>query len=203
VAGAGKLALSQTATALLSRLKRHPGRSGDDRADGGFSLLEVVIAIGLFSIILVGTDLGAVVTMSSALTVREHSVATSLISATVSEVEALPFAAVQAGLDPTVDSLSADPNIGVVVNGGVTSYVLNTNGSPIATCGTTSPESPLVPHITTVTSGITYHVAVYPTVSSPSCSSNPQVVTLVVMVSWSSSSGAGNKVVGETAIAAP
>jgi hypothetical protein len=188
---------------VLRHLKRFAGGAGHDRTEEGFSLVEVVIGVALFTIVLLGTDLGAVVTMSSALSVREHSIATSLVSATVAEVEALPFSAVQAGLDPTADSLTADPNIGTVVNEDQTDYVLNLNGATIAACGTTSPESPLVPHVTTVTSGITYHVAVYPTVASASCTSNPQVVMVVVVVKWTSPTGAVAEVTGETGIAAP
>jgi hypothetical protein len=166
-------------------------------------LIEVTLAVAILSAVLLGTEVGAVAAMNSAMAARQHSVAASLIAAAASEAEALPFSTLQAGLDPSADQLSNDPNITSTTTDGTTTYQLALNGAVIAACGTTSPAAPLVPHVTSVTVGVTFHVAVYPTVPTATCGSNPQLVTLVVVVTWPSPSGGTEKLVGETEVTAP
>ncbi len=171
-------------------------RASED--DDGFSLVEVVVSVALFVVVLMCTAIGADNVLVSSLASREHSVATGLVSQAVSKAEALPFSALQAGTYPA--DLAGDPN--VVSSGGGT-YVLALNGATIDACATSGAEPPLVPHVTTVVLAVTYHVAVYPTVGSASCGSNPTLVTLVVVVSWVTPSGAAAQVVSSVGISAP
>ena len=98
------------------------------------------------------------------------------------------------GLNPSVDSLSTDPNI---QTSGST-YTLKLTGATLATTNSNSSENPLVPHITTITaSNISYKVGTYPETSSNG------VVTVVVIVSWTSALGGKTQVVGESEVAAP
>jgi hypothetical protein len=115
------------------------------------------------------------------------------LSGDVADMTSLPFADLTAGLNPTVDTLSNDPNIHVSGS----TYTLTLTGATLATTNANSSESPLVPHITTTTVGIPYTVATYPEAISNG------VVTVVVIVTWRSALGGIGKVVGETEIAAP
>lgn len=171
--------------------------------DGGFGVIEVVMAFSILTLVLIGTEVGAVDAMNTARAVQQHSVAASLIAAAASEAEALPFSTLQAGLDPTADPLTGDPNVSSITSSGTTTYHLTLSGGIIAACGTTSPAAPLVPHIAAVTVGVTYHVAAYPTVASATCGTNPALVTLVVVVTWPSATGGTGRLVGVTEVAAP
>lgn len=70
------------------------------------------------------------------------------------------------------------------------------NGATLATGNSNTAEAPLVPHIATVTAGVPFTVATYPTVSSAA----PGVVTVTVIVSWKPPTGGTDRVVGETEI---
>ena len=111
----------------------------------------------------------------------------------MANVTSLPFADLTAGLNPSVDTLSSDPNI----HTSGSTYTLTLTGATLATTNTNTSESPLVPHTTTTTVGIPYKVATYPEVISNG------VVTVVVVVTWTSALGGSAQVVGETEVAAP
>lgn len=169
-------------------------KAGDD----GFALIEALVAIVILAVVLIAAEWGVATALSASSSAKYHDIASGLVSSTMASALALPFPELQAGLNPSVDDLSNDPNITAVISGGVTSYVLNLTGATIATSGTSASESPLVPHMTSVTDGVTFHVATYPTISSAS----PGLVTVVVVVSWSSG-GESNQVVGEQGVASP
>ena len=124
---------------------------------------------------------------------QQRSVASTLISADVASATALPFSDLSAGLNPTADSLPTDPEIQVSGS----NYVFKLTGATLATSNSNTSESPLVPHISTTVIGIPYHVATYPVVSSTG------LVTLTVIVSWTSALGGTTQLVGETQIASP
>jgi len=156
-------------------------------------LLEVVIGFSLFCVVILAASSGSVASIASATVAHERFVASTLVSQDVANATALPFADLTAGLNPTQDSLPSDPNIEMAGS----TYVLKLTGATLATLNTNSSEAPLVPHISTVTVGIPYSVATYPEASSTG------LVTLVVVVSWTSTLGQKSQVVGETQVAAP
>ena len=193
--------------AIWQRLRQvRTGRcDGPAQPDAGMSLVEVIVSMAILSGVLASTQLAVTNTMSAALVARQHTVATSLISTAVYEAEALPFDSLQNGLDPTADPLCSDSNVSCVLVGLSTTYYLKATGAAIAACGTTSPEAPLVPHVTTVNVGGTaYSISAYPTVSTSACGTSPLLVTLVVIVTWRAPNAARSyQVVGEVGIAAP
>ncbi|MGH9291625.1 MAG: type IV pilus modification PilV family protein [Acidimicrobiales bacterium] len=165
------------------------------RDDAGLSIIEVVIAMSLIAVVLLGAEWGVIGSMSAASLSKEHSVATALASATMAQVVALPFPDLQSGLNPSAETLSTDPNISVSGS----TYTLRLNGATIPTTNTNPSDPPLVPHSSTVTEGITYDISTYPTVSS----SAPGLVTVVVVVSWKGPTGSSDRVVSEDAVSAP
>jgi hypothetical protein len=168
-----------------------PFHRGPD--EEGFALLEVLIAFSVFFAVIMATSTGAIAAAQTASAAQQRSVASTLISADVANVTDLPFSDLTAGLNPTAESLSNDPNI----QASGSTYVLKLTGATLATANAKSSDSPLVPHISTTTIGIPYRVATYPQVISNG------IVTLVVIVSWTSALGGTAKLVGETEIAAP
>ena len=162
-------------------------------SDSGSVLLEVLMAASLFAVVILAAGSGTMASTVAASVAQQRSVAYTLLSADVANVTSLPFADLTAGLNPSVDTLSTDPNIHVSGS----TYTLPLTGATLATTNNNSSESPLVPHITTQTVGIPYKVATYPEVISNG------VVTVVVIVTWSSALGGSGKVVGETEVAAP
>ena len=171
--------------------RRGPGSRSDE---AGFTLVEVLVAITLLAILLVGLAGEGIDALSTSSYANQRSVAAGLISGAMAQVTALPFADLQAGLNPA-DSLAGDPNVTQSGNG----YIFAPSGATLATSGTSTSEPPLVPHVTTVTVGIPYHVAVYPTVSA----SSPGLVTVTVIVTWSSSTVGSSSESGVTQVAAP
>jgi len=173
-------------------------RYGTTRAcptgDDGSVLLEVLIAFSLFAVVILAAGSGLLFSTAAASSAQQRAVAFTLVSADVANATSLPFADLTSGLNPSTDSLSTDPNI---QTSGST-YTLKLTGATLATTNTNTSESPLVPHITTITaSNVTYKVATYPETSSSG------VVTVVVIVSWTSALGGKTQVVGESEVAAP
>ena len=160
----------------------------------GSILLEVLIAFSLFAVVILAAGSGLLFSTAAASSAQQRAVAFTLVSADIANATSLPFADLTAGLNPSVDSLSTDTN---VQTSGST-YTLKLTGATLATTNTNSSESPLVPHITTITaSNISYKVATYPEMISSG------VVTVVVIVSWTSALGGKAQVVGESQVAAP
>ena len=156
--------------------------------------MEVLIAFSVFAVVILAAGSGLVFSTAAASSAQQRSVAFTLVSADVANATSLPFADLTAGLNPTADALSTDPNI---QTSGST-YTLKLTGATLATTNSNSSESPLVPHITTITaSNVAYKVATYPQTSSSG------VVTVVVIVSWTSALGGKTQVVGEAQVAAP
>ena len=173
-------------------------RSQSEPRDGasteeGFVLLEVLIAFSILVLVILATSTEAIVSTVAASAAQQRSVAATLISADVASAEALPFSDLTAGLNPTADALAADP----AIQTSGSNYVLKLTGATLATSNTNSSESPLVPHISTTKVGIPYRVATYPVASATG------LVTLVVIVSWTSALGGTTQLVGETQIASP
>ena len=166
----------------------------DDAKDGGLTMVEVLVAITLLTVVLVVVVRGAVGALQAASVAKEHAVATSLISGDVAALGALPFSDLEAGLNPSVDALSTDANI---TKSGST-YTFKLNGATLLTANAKTSEAPLVPHISTVSVGIPFKVATYPTASSSS-----NLVTVTVVVTWKSPTGSTLQAVGQSQISPP
>ena len=190
----------------------HASRKHDDFADAGYSIVEVLLAITILAVVLLAAARGVMGGLYAASVAKEHSLATGLMSAAMAEAVALPISDLENGLNPTVDNLANDPNI---TTSGSTNcsatpptsgYVLELGGSvaptstsTIPVCNTNTSESPLVPHVSVISAGISYTVRTYPTTSTLT----PGLVTMVVVVTWKAPSGGTQRVVGEDGIAAP
>lgn len=179
----------------------------DNASEDGLTIVEVLVAITLLVVVLLVVERGAVAALQAASVAKQHSEATSLVSQTVAQAESLGFGDLWAGLDSSAENLSQDPNIATTGSGSGTTYALKLDNATIATCSTETSETPLVPHINTVSDGISYQVAAYP-IASSSCSTSPSppangTVTLVVIVNWKSAVGGQGQVVGQTEISAP
>lgn len=177
--------------------------------DSGFSLIEVLVALVLLAIVLLGAERAVTDSMEATVLAKEHSVANGLITQAMAEAVAIPFQDLEEGLNPNAtcpalgggNCLASDPYL---VQSG-SSYQLKINGSyvpsssyTVPTSNSNSSESPIVPEVSTVTEGIPYTVYVYPTVTSSSAS----LVTVVAVVSWHSPHGI-TKVIGEDSVSRP
>lgn len=169
---------------------------GAKRSERGFSIVETVIALAIIGGALVAVERSVTSAGAAGTLAAQHSTAANLLSADIAQLEAMPFANLQAGLNPTADPLTGDPNI---VSGGPTGYELKLNNASIPTSNPSASQPPLVPHISSVTEGITYHVATYPTVSS----STPSLVTVTVVVSWTAPNGKTASLTGESELTLP
>jgi Tfp pilus assembly protein PilV len=168
--------------------------------DAGFGLLEALVALFVLALVLVGVERGAIATIQASAFNRQHVVATGIVTEALAQAETLPFTSLEEGIDSAVGPpLSSDPNVETVTGPSGTSYVYRGNGQVISTSGTDASEAPFAPYATTVTNGIDYDVSTYPTTTA----SAPGVVTVTVVVTWRTFSGATGRVSGETRIAAP
>ena len=137
----------------------------DNASEDGLTIVEVLVAITLLVVVLLVVERGAVAALQAASVAKQHSEATSLVSQTVAQAESLGFGDLWAGLDSSAENLSQDPDIATTGSGSGTTYALKLDNATIATCSTETSETPLVPHINTVSDGISYQVAVYPIAS--------------------------------------
>lgn len=176
---------------------REPSPPRHGRPDeSGFTLVETLVALVLLASVLVGLEKTVRFTLQSGAYATQQDTALNLIAADVAQVRALSFSDLQAGLNPNVESLISDPDI---VAGGPTGYRFKPTGAPIAASNTNASQPPLVPHITPVTNGITYDISTYPTAKT----SAPGLVTVYVIATWRSPTGATSTASAETEVAAP
>ena len=151
--------------------------------DDGFSLIELVMAIFIFSVIT--TALGYVLTgsMVNVAFARQRQVANHLATQAMEQVRALPFSTLAAGLDRT-DLATADPNVSVIGSGATAVYTFTPTSETIPTGTSGTAQVPLNPHRQTkVVNGTTYTVAVYPTNYQGSTTS----FRATVIASWTGS----------------
>jgi Tfp pilus assembly protein PilV len=156
-------------------------------------LLEVLIAFSFFAVVILAAGSGMMMATVAASSAHQRAVAYTLVSADIANATALSFSDLSAGLNPSADTLSSDPNIQVSGS----TYTLKLTGATLSTSNTKTSDSPLVPHISTSTIGTQYTVATYPSLNANG------TVTVVVIVSWKSTLGGTSQIVGETQVAAP
>jgi type IV pilus modification protein PilV len=110
----------------------------------GFSLIEVLVAIGIFSIAILGMAVGAITITRANKTSQSHTVATNVAQDILEQLKAQPFAAVTAGND-TVTFQGVNYARG---------WVLNPNTATFKQINVTIQWTDYVPHTLTVSSAI-------------------------------------------------
>jgi type II secretory pathway pseudopilin PulG len=194
-------------TARLTR-RTSPLRSTVSE-DGGFGLIETVIALSLLAVVILGTTWALIGTLSAATVAKQRDVATGLAQGAIAAALAIPYPDLSEGLNPSVDALSGDSNIttgaSVTVCGQQTSYTLKSTGAPIFASNSKSSEAPIVPHVQSTTEdGVAYKVATYPTANTTNpATANCNLVELVSVVSWTTAQGAAEQLVDQTTVASP
>lgn len=166
-------------------------------AEGGFSLIELMFALGIILVALFAMAYMITVSLSNVAFARQRDGANSLANQTMEQIRALPFTTIQAGLDNTDLTNTTDSNILKPGQGGCPagSYCYKVVPS-VAQCpagvpaygeriphGTNANITPLVPHqFTQVVGPTTYTISVYDSYLCDIQTTNTFRVTVVV--SW-------------------
>lgn len=139
------------------------GRPTDCR-DSGFTILEIVVAVAVLFVVMVGMAHSATIALVDIGHSRQRQSATGLANQALEQVRALPFDAVLRGLSNDVLAAGSDPN--VTSKDGTYWY----DGEEIArhTPATADARPPLVPHSRDIKIGPTvYRVSTYVTFTAP------------------------------------
>lgn len=204
--------LSTSGRAGTTRRGRAPTRAGI--SDRGFSLIEVVVALAVLSIVLVsvGQVLASQVTVTT--TTKNQAVAQGLLTKTLAALRVLPFQDLSRGLDAS-DTTTGTSHI---VKTGATWVFSDTKeprdgtGETVlhSTPGTTAPPPmPLYPHVNSrMLNGSRFSVAVFPTqfetppLHTPSHTAAlvPGLIRATVVVSWLTGTGRSATLTGQTLI---
>lgn len=178
------------------KAKRHDNNVGADETgdDGGFGLIEILVAIIIFAIVLVVVLRASIVTMSTTAAQKERAVATSLMTETISQATVLGYSALSLGLSS--NDVSGDTHLSSC--GGIPASCTYTSPSgrtyivpDDSTRAAGSPaEPPLFPHVNKVTLGTTYKITTYPTAEYASSSTSyPGQIKLIIIITWPSPTG--------------
>ena len=187
VAEADTLEMSPLSFGLLARRIR--------RAEGGFTLIEVVMAMGIILTSLVVLATAALVGFNGAATARQRQAATAIADQLVEQVRALPFSTVSQGMRDS--DLSSDSNI--VTCSGTYKYKSCSGETIVHASGASTP--PLYPHTATLGQPAypdTFNRYVYVTYAD----SNTSVYRIAVQVSWTSN-GSTSSVQTQTLLTSP
>jgi type II secretory pathway pseudopilin PulG len=180
-------------------LHLHRRLRGRGTAEGGFTLIELVLASGVIALVMSSLAYMGTVAFKDAAIARNRQVATGLASQALEQVRALPYDTVALGLS-TAD-LAAGTDANVTQAGSVYKY----NGETIPNGTSNVSIAPLAPHQTTkVQDGTTYTVSVYVTYVDDVTTSRSFRVT--AHVSWVSSlrgSGVQKFVDAQTVVYSP
>jgi type II secretory pathway pseudopilin PulG len=170
----------------MGRLRLHLQRRlrGRGTADGGFSLIELVLATGVLAMVMSSLAFLGTSAFTDAAVARNRQTATGLANQALEQVRALPYDTVSQGLLTSDLEAGTDPL--VTATDGVYKY----NGETIPNHTNTAAVDPLVPHRTTKTIDNTdYSVAAYVTYLGDDATSRSFRVT--AYVSWTSGLRAG------------
>src|SRR5438128_1451481 len=127
------------------------------RSEGGFTLIELMVAVGIMLVALLALAYTATIGFSDIALARQRQVASGLANQTIEQMRALPFDVVKKGLGNTDLSSGSDPNITAC---GV-NYCYGGEQIPR---GANPNVVPLVPHTQTIVVGpTTYTVKAYVT----------------------------------------
>ncbi|MDP9342457.1 MAG: hypothetical protein M3Q23_10275 [Actinomycetota bacterium] len=160
-------------------------RSALHSDEGGFLIVETMVALGVIFIALMVLAYTVLSGFRDSATARQRQVANALTSKLIEEVRGLPYANATAGLSDS--DLSGDPNI-VSCSGEY--HFQSCSGEKIAHTSGLPTTVPLVPHVSTIgppNYTTTYTAKVYLTKLA---SSNAYRIT--VLVSWTSAARAAS-----------
>jgi type II secretory pathway pseudopilin PulG len=187
----------------LIRPRHWPSRASL-RNEEGFSLIELMVALGVILIAVIAMVYTITVSMSNVAYARQRDGANALADRTMEQMRALPFSVIQAGLDNTDLAATTDTNI--LKSGqsgcpaGAYCYPVTPSASQCPSGvpgygeriphGTNANVTPLVPHQTTQVVGpTTYQISTYISYLCNVMTSNTFRVT--VIVSWSNAAVKG------------
>ena len=170
------------------------------RAQQGFTLIEVMVAVLLIMIVLVPMSYVMTSALATGGCAQQRNAANSLVNQVLEQVRALAYTTVAAG-DTTNDStLSGDAHI--TVASGVYTYTGTGENMPTNSGAGSSVPAPINPHQTTVTENSTnYTVSTYVTYFGSV--SNAYRVTAVASWSNGSCQGIATKVSAQTVVDQP
>ena len=151
-------------------------------SDEGFTIVEVMVAIGILFLVLVTMAYSATLALVDVGHSRQRQGAASLANQAIEQVRALPFAQVVQGLSNADLASGSDPNI--TSTAAPLTYRYKGEEIPRSTPATNEPRPPLMPsHRNAVRVGTTdYVIAAYPTFTAGGVA-----VRLTVEVSWARS----------------
>src|SRR3989442_9212686 len=81
------------------------------RSEGGFTLIELMVAVGIMLVALLALAYTATIGFSDIALARQRQGASGLANQTIEQIRALPFDVVKKGLGNTDLSSGSDPNI--------------------------------------------------------------------------------------------
>jgi len=161
---------------------------GTALAEGGFALLEVLIATTILVLLLVGVGSVLATQASSIGSSRSWGEGNALLNQAMEEIHSLPWSVIQDGLSASDASLCTnpkDPGIHATCSGGsatAATYVANGETIPLLGSGDDAPLTP--DHQTSQkVNGIDYTVSAYPTEDSAVSG----IMRVTVIVSWTPS----------------
>jgi type II secretory pathway pseudopilin PulG len=164
--------------ARASRLRRRL------RGEGGFTLVEVMVALGVILAAIVALTYTATLGFRNVAFARQRQFASGVANQTIEQVRALPFDTLKAGLK-TAD-MAGDPNITI---GGPTGYLYD--GEPVAHADTNPNVVPLVPHIQPAVNdnktAAVYSVSTYVTYYNGDTNTTPPTFRVTTLVTWTQS----------------
>jgi type II secretory pathway pseudopilin PulG len=150
------------------------------RSEGGFTLIELMVAVGVILVTLLALAYTATIGFSDIALARQRQSANGLANQTIEQVRALPFDTLKAGL--ANNDVGADPNITVNTCGVPPPTQYCYGGERIPT-GNNPAVEPLVPHQRAVTVGPTaYTISTYVTYFDNDVTSN--AFRISVLVTW-------------------
>ncbi len=183
-------------------MRRLPARQRPDASgDGGFSLVEVIVAMVVIAVGLLGLMAVQVRSLSTVALAKERQTATGLASRAMEQLRAVPYTVLQGGV--VCSELAGDPDVAVTAPSGSCSatfspsYDTSIAAESIVTT-TAAQVAPLSPHqpADVAINAATYRVRTYVTRVDP----DPTVDSgywLTVVASWTSGNSRNvRKVIG-------
>jgi len=185
-----------------------------NRTSQGFTLIEVVVALAILSIVLVSAGQVLVSQVTVTTSTKNEAVAQGLLTKTMSTLQSLPYSILTKGLD-AADTTAGTSHIKKTGTTWVFSDSKDLRDGTGETVlhftpgGATPPPAPLYPHISSrILNGGHFSVAVFPTqyetppVNTPNHTAAvvPGLIRVTVIVSWGNGSGRPSTLTGQTLI---
>lgn len=171
---------------------------GIERGDGGFTLIELSVAMFVMLIVMAALTTVFVGTLRSVVLSKQRQTATALATEAMEQMRSIDPNTLLLGHSCTDTTLSAanDPRLtGSSCAGGLTfTPTSGATAETLRTSGSSSTPVPLLPHLSTrVLDGVSYAVGAYVSTVAGALSGNE--VNLTTVVSWLAPNGGGTKTV--------